>query len=498
MNSLGTWRYGLSGATDSAAQYETLSGLLSTTPTAGMRATALDAPGSMLYEVGGKWGGSLGSVSQATLAALTAGQLAMFAEGIAVTVSGVTMYYRGGVFRVGGIRQESRAVWAPFPDNPDTFDYGSSTNKAVQTCIRAPIKQFRKIRVWLANKSNAATYDGWRGIIAAPSSGATSFAPSVGGAVTEDSATGWTTVGGAISIEVAPANIGLKRPRMGHWISNVIPVVSVPASDGGNPWLFLRGSRSATNYPYVATRGDTGGAYGFERITKHINDSTGGPIAADSVTSAATFDAAAVSTSDTNFLRVDFYGDDEFVSVDLCGASTLSVGVGSGYSWPIYAVPALRDAMISPYILGTGSLVTAGIQENAEWLNSKTNSRFMAIPVFSSIDGYTAELVRVQMARFFNLRELLYASGVTAIACIFPHNAAYDNATYRAVCVQAISDLYSSGCPILDFRYVIGDPAHQYDSWLATMSSDGTHPNAVGEQALAAALPSLLSMIVYQ
>lgn len=40
--------------------FETLSALLSTTPTAGMRATALDAPGSMLFEVEGKWGGSLG------------------------------------------------------------------------------------------------------------------------------------------------------------------------------------------------------------------------------------------------------------------------------------------------------------------------------------------------------------------------------------------------------------------------------------------------------
>ena len=56
-----------------ARPFETLSSLLSTAPQPGMRATASDAPGSMLYEVGGKWGGDLGSVSQATLDSLTAG-----------------------------------------------------------------------------------------------------------------------------------------------------------------------------------------------------------------------------------------------------------------------------------------------------------------------------------------------------------------------------------------------------------------------------------------
>ena len=40
--------------------FPTLSSLLSTAPQPGMRATALDAPWSMLFEIGGKWGGSLG------------------------------------------------------------------------------------------------------------------------------------------------------------------------------------------------------------------------------------------------------------------------------------------------------------------------------------------------------------------------------------------------------------------------------------------------------
>ena len=46
-----------------AALYPTLSSLLSTAPQPGTRATASDAPGSMLFEVGGKWGGDLGRIA---------------------------------------------------------------------------------------------------------------------------------------------------------------------------------------------------------------------------------------------------------------------------------------------------------------------------------------------------------------------------------------------------------------------------------------------------
>lgn len=52
--------YGYADIESGAIRYPTLSSLLSTAPQPGMRATALDAPGSMLFEVDGKWGGSLG------------------------------------------------------------------------------------------------------------------------------------------------------------------------------------------------------------------------------------------------------------------------------------------------------------------------------------------------------------------------------------------------------------------------------------------------------
>ena len=81
-----------------AALYPTLSSLLASTPQPGMRATASDAPGSMLFDVGGKWGGSLGYVSQATLDALTADALAMLVDGVTVTISGTLYIHAGGAW----------------------------------------------------------------------------------------------------------------------------------------------------------------------------------------------------------------------------------------------------------------------------------------------------------------------------------------------------------------------------------------------------------------
>ena len=81
-----------------AALYPTLSALLSTAPKPGMRAAASDAPGSMLFEIGGKWGGSLGSVSQATLDALTAGDLAQLADGVTAKADGVSVALKAFAF----------------------------------------------------------------------------------------------------------------------------------------------------------------------------------------------------------------------------------------------------------------------------------------------------------------------------------------------------------------------------------------------------------------
>ena len=90
-----------------ARPFDLLSSLLSTAPQPGMRATALDAPGSMLFEVGGKWGGSFGYVSALQVATLQAA-IASIAIGAEAVVPNAAVL--GGVSRL----RRGAAVWAPF------------------------------------------------------------------------------------------------------------------------------------------------------------------------------------------------------------------------------------------------------------------------------------------------------------------------------------------------------------------------------------------------
>ena len=89
----------------------TLSSLLASTPQPGIRATALDAPGSMLYEVGGKWGGSFGYVSALQVATLQAA-IASIAIGAEAVVPNAAVL--GGVSRL----RRGAAVWAPPAGEP--------------------------------------------------------------------------------------------------------------------------------------------------------------------------------------------------------------------------------------------------------------------------------------------------------------------------------------------------------------------------------------------
>lgn len=79
------------GKGDDVATFTTLTSLLSTAPQPGMRATALDAPGSMLYEVGGKWGGDLGVF--ANMPALNAISTALIADGTSAKIADTATLY---------------------------------------------------------------------------------------------------------------------------------------------------------------------------------------------------------------------------------------------------------------------------------------------------------------------------------------------------------------------------------------------------------------------
>ena len=103
--------YGYADSESGAIRYPTLSSLLSTAPRPGMRATALDAPGSMLFEVGGKWGGSFGYVSALQVATLQAA-IASIAIGATAIVPNAAV--PGGLSRL----RRGASVWAPPAGEP--------------------------------------------------------------------------------------------------------------------------------------------------------------------------------------------------------------------------------------------------------------------------------------------------------------------------------------------------------------------------------------------
>lgn len=91
--------------------FDSIDDLLSTAPKPGMRAAASDAPGSMLYEVEGKWGGSFGYVSALQVATLQAA-IASIAIGAKAVVPNAAVL--GGVSRL----RRGATVWAPPAGEP--------------------------------------------------------------------------------------------------------------------------------------------------------------------------------------------------------------------------------------------------------------------------------------------------------------------------------------------------------------------------------------------
>ena len=137
--------YGYADSESGAIRYPTLSSLLSTAPQPGMRATASDAPGSMLFEVGGKWGGDVGgNVSQATLDALTAGELAMLADGVMAEHLGGLGWDEWAF--VGDSITAAGAGWFNDGVTPVYEKNGGRYNPAYSTPSMANFLSFGKIR----------------------------------------------------------------------------------------------------------------------------------------------------------------------------------------------------------------------------------------------------------------------------------------------------------------------------------------------------------------
>lgn len=96
------------------ARFTTLSSLLASPPAG--RATALDAPGSMLYEVGRKWGGSFGYVTASQVAGLQDAITAIAIGAMAIVPNAAVP---GGLSRL----RRGASVWAPPSGEPICAKY---------------------------------------------------------------------------------------------------------------------------------------------------------------------------------------------------------------------------------------------------------------------------------------------------------------------------------------------------------------------------------------
>ena len=422
--------------------------------------------------------------------------------GLLATSNGQQISWGGaGWVAVGGggssavASRRSFASWMPWPSRGQMAT-ATSSNRTFQINLRAPIQKFHRIRIWVPNANQSATYDGWQGFIAAVSNVGTSFTPSVGGAVGTDPSSGFVSICGPISIPAAPASVFSVAPSPSFYVSTYIDIPSIDALDSGLPWLFIRGSFTAAGNTYSAeTMNDN--SVGNYHNSKYVTDATSQYIGA----SAAAGGTALSSGTAMGFgyiSRIDFVGESDSASIDFIGASTIvggPVDTNTDQTWVMRSILGLRALGLHPTALGTGGLSTAGIYQNVQAQLQSSSSDFVVMPIFSTNDGFGDAAVRLQLMRYFSSRAQARLIGKEVIALLLPHDGACDGGTYQAIRSSAISRIIASGAPVLDARLAIGDPAYSYNKWLPVNSNDGVHPNAAGETALAEWVPTALSAI---
>ena len=422
--------------------------------------------------------------------------------GLLATIGGVPYSWRGagvGWAEAGGATASPRrmfAAWTPW-SNTGSQSIGSTTNKTIQLNMRAPIPKFYRIRIWLSNANQAEAYTGWQGIIAAASNSGASYQPSIGGALGTDPTVGFVSVSGPVTIPAAPAAVGGVNPRPGLWVSPWIDIPSVDALDSGLPWLFIRANRTTAGASFVqeVVSNDT---YGTIHANRTIDDATGMYIAGSTSEGGALFNAQPNSVYG-QIARIDFVGDKASASVDFVGASTIVGGPIDlpERNWLTKSRVGLRaQGLHIAMILGSIGLPTRGVYDNVKLMISDSSSDYIVMPIFSSNDGgYTKSAVDLELMRYYSARSQARIIGKEIIALIFPHDAAWDSGIGQSTRQTGIDTLYASGCPLLDARLVIGDPAYGGNKWRADYSGDGLHPNNTGAEVLAAWVPGALKIL---
>lgn len=391
------------------------------------------------------------------------------------------------------------ASWTPFPIG--NVSPSSTTGAVGQLIARMPC-EFSRVRVWAGNNSGAPVTAITK--ILAAVSATEGWDPSVGTALTEDQTTGWIT-GDADGIAVAAASASIGGQEVPSYGSSAIfEISSIPAEDGGRPWLFLRHPWSAANIGYRWLESsnhlynplDLAGAYSrYRRVTNADYSYCGA-----SATAGGTALAGAAAD---NFLcpifRIDVWAkDDGWVTFDAIGGSTFSQTTNNSetyaLSWMRKANAAMLASNANIVTLGVSGATTAHYYAMAQKAIAMSHSQYLLYAVFSSNDGsFNQATTDAMMRRFFSIKNLARDAGKIAIPVVMIHDTVGNSPSLSAIRNAAVAELAAAG-PVINLGDILGQASNR-NLFVPDYTTDGVHFSQLGNDTATAWLPGKLQDI---
>ena len=468
-----------------AALYPTLSSLLSTAPQPGVRATASDAPGSMLFEAGGKWAGDPGRFASDTDANYVA-YLAAIAAGsvypapsilIGLTPATAVAYAWDGA---GYIEDRSQRVLAVprRPISPAAFGASQSGTVTSAQGFTERTKSADKIAVgfdvvWMNGAASAATLVAAKWGIAAALTGA---AAQVSPASLKIS-----------GVDIANASIpaGVNGQLADVLISDFVNV-SLPAGTVVEIRSNIGAEAHTYNHTYVGTGAFIApAAYMYSCEKTMTVGATGDVLTGNPSVTCATGDISGCC-----FVR--FYYEDGTVSVLSYGDSIMKGDTGNagetslGNMSPLYIAGQL-DTRISviPFSkdAGASSVTHAALMA----VIPKLKPSVVLIPSWSPNDGYPA--MQTSINRAMQCVSVAQQNGcIAALITPNPWSAAGASLTLWQAGVDRVRAIYAKNPTIIpvDFCAALEDPANpgkMLPQYFGTATDGGEkHPNDAGRQ----------------
>lgn len=380
-------------------------------------------------------------------------------------------------------RSKSRGLWMPGPAARATT--ASTSGFATQCIFKAP-HRFNRVRLAFGSMAGGAAYNVTKLVVAATNT-ADSMIPSVGETVTENPTTGLVT-GIPSPLAVASNASTLVSKVYTPWIN----IPAIEAADGSFYFL-ARYEFSGVGPTYISgesggwAKDGTGNYWRTKRLAAAGKDYCG----ADSAEFGALAAAAAYQTF-SHIVEAQFGGcEDGQISVAAFGASTMTAG-GDNYGSFIEAANGLafsRKLGMSFVDVAYPGITTSAIYDHLVLRGIGNEYDVILMPVFSSNDGFTDGLVKLQLMRAFSIREQAAAYGQKVLFVVLPHDGAAATPELLAIRQAAEARLFAAGgvvdlCPIVQ-------GASRY-AWSSAYSDDGIHPNVAGRNKLRAEAPDVI------